>query len=98
MGHLLRPVPDPCLVSGQVGSARASLFDVSGRVFSSWVRFFGFGSGWVGFWVKNHDPYLARGLLWVKNYGLYPPVALVGLGRVGPGFFGRVGLVGSGGP
>jgi hypothetical protein len=49
--------------------ARASLFDVSDRVFSIWVGFFGFGLGflgWAGFWVKNHGLYLARELLWVK--------------------------------
>jgi hypothetical protein len=34
-----------CLVSGQVGSARASLFDMSGRDFLGWVEFFGFASG-----------------------------------------------------
>jgi hypothetical protein len=57
------------------------------------VGFFGFGSGfsgWVGFWVKKHGLYPAHELLRVKNYGSYPPVALVGSGRV---FFGRVGLV-----
>jgi hypothetical protein len=89
MGYLARLVPDPCLVSGWVGLDRVSLFDVSGRIFSSWVEFFSFGSGfsgWVRFWVKNHDSCPARGLLRLKNYGSYQPVALVRLG-----FFGRVG-------
>jgi hypothetical protein len=56
MGHLSRPILDPCLVSSRVGLARASMFDMSGffglgRVFLALGRVF---SGWVGFWVKNH--------------------------------------------
>jgi hypothetical protein len=56
----------------------------------------GFVSDWVGFWIKNHDPYPNRELLRVKNYGPYPSVALVGSGQV---FFraGQIGLVVSGG-
>jgi hypothetical protein len=76
-----RPVPS-------VGSAWASMFDVSGRFLALGQVF----SGWVGFWVKNHGPYPARELLRVKNYGSYPPVALAGSGRAG--FFSG----GSGGP
>jgi hypothetical protein len=67
----------------------------SGRFVSGWVRFFwlwvGFFLGGVRFWVKNHDLYLTRELLWVKNYGPYPCI-----GWVGPDFFrtDRVGFVG----
>jgi hypothetical protein len=53
--------------------------------FSSWVEYFGFGSwfsGWVMFWVKNHSLCSTRGLLWIKNYGQYPTVVLVGLNQV----------------
>lgn len=60
---------DPCL-----------LFDVSGRVFFVLGSVFGFRSGfsgWIRFWVKNHGPYQFHELLRVKNYGLYPPVALL---------------------
>jgi hypothetical protein len=75
-----RPLPS---VSG---SARASLFDVSGRIFFGLGRVLG----------QNHGSYPVRELLWIKNYGSYQPVALTGSGQ----FFrtGRVRLVGSGGP
>jgi hypothetical protein len=33
VGHLARPAPDPCIVSGQVGLACASLLDALGRGF-----------------------------------------------------------------
>lgn len=84
-------LPDPCLVSGRVGLVHVSLLNVSNQVFSGWVEFFGFGlsfSGWVEFQVKNHGSCEAHGLLWVKNYGSYPLVALVGLGfkRIGLGW------------
>jgi hypothetical protein len=93
MGHLTRLTPDLCIVLGRVGLPRASLLDVSGQGFLGWVGFSGFVlgfSGWVEFWVKNHGPYPACGFLWVKNYDLCLPVALVGSGQVG--------LVGSSGP
>jgi hypothetical protein len=75
--------------------------DVSARVF--WVRsgFLALSrifSGWVGFWVKNLAPYLARELLRVKNYGPYLPIALIGSGQAMFFSAGRVGLVGSSGP
>jgi hypothetical protein len=48
VGHLAQNAPDPCIVSGQGGLVHASLLDVSCRVFSSWIRGFGFGSGFFG--------------------------------------------------
>jgi hypothetical protein len=45
VGHLAQNATDPCIVSGQGGLVHASLLDVSCRVFSSWIRGFGFGSG-----------------------------------------------------
>lgn len=67
-----------------------------------WVGLiFFFGFGWVfdliEFWVKIHESHLTRELLQVKNYGPYPPVALIGSGRA-RFFIGWVGLVESGGP
>jgi hypothetical protein len=86
VGHLARPVPDWCLVPSWVESVHTSLFDVSGRVFRIVTVFW----LWVGFLIKNCGPYLARKLLRVKSYGLYPPVALVG-----PGFSGGSGWSGA---
>lgn len=88
------PQHDPYLVSCRVGLAHVSLFDMSGRVFSGWVWFFwlwvGLFLGQVGFWVKNHILYPTRELLRVKNYGSYPPVALVRSGWAR--FFGGSGV------
>jgi hypothetical protein len=53
----------PWLPIGRVGSEFFGL----GRIFSSWVRF----------WVKNYGIYPACGLLRVKNYDLWPHVALI---------------------
>jgi hypothetical protein len=56
-----------------VGSARASLFDVSGRVFSGRVRFLGFGSG------------SARASLFGVLVGIFGVGSgFLALGRVGP--------------
>jgi hypothetical protein len=81
MGHLARPEPDSCLVSGQPVPPCLTCEVGFFRVGSD---FFGFGPGflgWIGFWVNNHGSYPARELLWVKNYGTCPSVALVELGR-----------------
>jgi hypothetical protein len=72
---------------------------VSSQIFLGWVSFFGFESGFFGLGrvlVKNIGPYPTRELLQVKNYGLYPPVALIGSVRA-RFFIGWVGLVESGG-
>jgi hypothetical protein len=61
---------------------------VLGWVFFGLDRVF---SGWVGFCVKNHGPYLAGELLQVKNCVPYPPVALVGSGWTEFFLSGRVG-------
>jgi hypothetical protein len=54
-----------------------------------WVGFFFASdqivSSQVGFWVKKHDSYHARGLLRVKNYGMCLPIALVEFFRAGAG-------------
>jgi hypothetical protein len=74
---------DPCSVSGRV-KCYGSLLNVLG-----WIFLFGSGFlalGWVfcgdRYWVKIYGPWQARGLLCVKNYGSYPPIALVGLDQV----------------
>lgn len=57
------------------------MLDVSGRGFLRWV----------GFQIKNHGMCLARGLLRVKNYGMYLLIVLVGSGFLSK--LGRIGWV-----
>jgi hypothetical protein len=81
VGHLSRPIPDPCLVSSRVGLARASMFDMSG--FFGLDRVFGFRTVVFGLdrvLGQKSRPYPTRELFRVKNYGPYLPVALVGSG------------------
>jgi hypothetical protein len=91
VGHLLRPVPDSCLVSGRVVMARASLFDVSGHVFSGRVGFFWLwvGSGFGSKITARTPP--------VNYYGSkiwLVPDRCIGRVRLGRIFFGGSGQVG----
>jgi hypothetical protein len=61
------------------------------------VGFYGVGSGFLalgGVLGQNHGSYPAHELLWFRNYGSYPPVALVGLARAGGFQASQVGRVG----
>jgi hypothetical protein len=54
VGHLAWPVSDPCLMSGRVGLARASLFDVSSRGgFQVGSGFLALGRVFSGFGSKS---------------------------------------------
>jgi hypothetical protein len=92
VGHLLRPVPDSCLVSGRPVppclTCRVGFFPGWDEFFWLCVVFFRVGSGFG-------SKITARELLRVKKCGPYPPVVLVGSGRTG--FFSGE-LAGSGGP
>lgn len=82
MGHLARPLPGLCLVSGQGVLARASLLGMSGRVFRVGLGFFGFGSSFFGSGHKSWllpDPWIVVG----QKYGHYSLVALIESSRVG---------------
>jgi hypothetical protein len=82
--------PMPSIGSGRVGSCftigyvglsifRVRSFFLAYALLLLWVGLFGSDQSLV----KKYGSCLANGLLWVKNYDLYPSVLLIRLDRIG---------------